>query len=371
MNITIAESRKLRAKVTFGSKWTEGFKQWPNVKWTLQIPFARKNATNGMIFAKGCVNAMDINTLQAIEIGNEPNFYAGPDRRRPYGPRQYAEEWKQYAGWVAGNITLPEGPMFQSMDIASGGNLSKWDVATMFDDYGLDEGAIIRSASYHYYQTTGGKPLRSTLLNHTDTEAKTNHFLPAIEYLNSTRDDSVHLIIGEAGSGLTNHRRDYNLEASLGTALWTVDWMLYCMSMNMTRVNMQLGVWFPFTAWTPIEYLGKPPHILGSFYGNLFIADFINKVGNLRVHQFKEAIPISEREKISAYAGYHHGELSKIVILNLEFWNQTVTEIIKSKDTDKPSSSSDKTTTTKTKTLPPPAQPDSSTSPSPPALSPI
>lgn len=64
---------------------------------------------------------------------------------------------------------------------------------------------------------------KSAIRNSTDVR-----FKDRIAYMKSTYPD-IPFLIAEVGSALGNGTgiRDFDLTASLGTALWTVDWLLY------------------------------------------------------------------------------------------------------------------------------------------------
>lgn len=81
---------------------------------------------------------------------------------------------------------------------------------------------------------------------------------------------------------------------------------------------MQLGTRFPFSPWFPVTTTineSLPAQTLGSFYGNVFVADFIGADGELRIFE----LPTSE-DNISAYAGFNSGKLSGVAVVNLELW---------------------------------------------------
>lgn len=86
---------------------------------------------------------------------------------------------------------------------------------------------------------------------------------------------------------------------------------------------MQLGSRFPFSPWlgstTTINNATLPPQTLGSFYGNVFVADFIGDAGHLQIAELQ----VDDDENISAYAAYNDAELTKIAIVNLELWRES------------------------------------------------
>lgn len=123
-------------------------------------------------------------------------------------------------------------------------------------------------------------------------------------------------VFGEVGSALSGTTLTDN---SLGTALWTADFMLHSMSLGVKGVNMQLGTNFDIASWQPVDTPSKPAQVHGNFYGQLFVADFIGTEGNLQIAPLKE-LPSAQHPNIVGYAGYNSNKLSKLAILDLQFW---------------------------------------------------
>lgn len=320
----------LFANITVGSTWIEGFRQFKDadVVWDLQVFLARKNLSNAVEFAKDCVDAIGIEKLNTLEIGNEPDIYKSSgffpnvtDRPSSYLPPDYVAEFLEFADALTGNLTLGAGPNFQALGY-SNFVVDPWNEQNAFEA-GLSPD-IVKSISEHYYQSRDGRDLGTTLMNKSAIRNSTDvRFKDRIAYMKSTYPD-IPFLIAEVGSALGNGTgiRDFDLTASLGTALWTVDWLLYTATIGVTRVNMQLGSRFPFSPWlgatTLINNQTLPPQTLGSFYGNVFVADFIGTDGRLRVAE----LPVDD-EHVSAYAGYSGDGLAKVALVNLELWRQS------------------------------------------------
>ncbi|KAH7053490.1 hypothetical protein B0J12DRAFT_57299 [Macrophomina phaseolina] len=116
--IPTGENCKLHTNVTIGALWLYSFANLPafvNPRYTLQIPLARKDVANGIAFASASVEAMGEGKLDALEIGNEPNFYPKygcgdrTDRDGSWGPVDYAREWTRYAGNLMRGVEGLEG----------------------------------------------------------------------------------------------------------------------------------------------------------------------------------------------------------------------------------------------------------------------
>ena len=78
-----------------------------------------------------------------------------------------------------------------------------------------------------------------------------------------------------------------------------------------------MGLEFVFAAWQPNQLPDSPPHLNGGFYGHVFVADFISNKGRLQVAELPQS---AKNKNISAYAGFHDGEVAKIALINQELW---------------------------------------------------
>ncbi|KKY14435.1 putative glycoside hydrolase family 79 protein [Diplodia seriata] len=333
---SLATYSSLFANITAGRGWLDGFAQFSagaDVLWDVQVFLARRNLSNAVQFARDSVSAIANagSTLHALEIGNEPDLYgrAGffpneTDRPAGYAVADYVREFAEFAGALEEGVeALGEGRKFQALALS---NLVEdpWNEENAFDA-GLSP-KLVKAVSEHFYQSEDGEDLGATLMNKTAIRRKTDaRFKSRIAYMQRAY-PSIPFLIAEAASALGNGTgiRDFDLTASLGTALWTVDWLLYAATLQqgVTRVNMQLGSRFPFSPWlgaaTVINNASLAPQTLGSFYGCVFVADFIGAAGALRVAELEV-----DDADVSAYAAYNSGRLTRVAVVNLELWRES------------------------------------------------
>lgn len=154
-----------------------------------------------------------------------------------------------------------------------------------------------------------------TPLNHNFIKDGPKPYLAAKEWLKDNGSD-IDLFLGETGRYLVDRDRypastdDGNLE----TTLWTVDTMLHATTINITRINMQLGVSMSYVAWDPIRYGHWRRAVRGPFYAHIFMADAIGQAHKTRVHE----LPGAAAKQHSAYSIYNSGILQRIAVLNME-----------------------------------------------------
>ena len=78
---------------------------------------------------------------------------------------------------------------------------------------------------------------------------------------------------------------------------------------------MQLGQVFGYVAWHPIAFDGLTPGVRSPYFGHLLAAEFIGCSKDFRVAEVHTG-----DEKLAVYAGYEHGKLVRLVIINYDFW---------------------------------------------------
>lgn len=103
---------------------------------------------------------------------------------------------------------------------------------------------------------------------------------------------------------------------NLATALWHVDYFLYCMSIGVDRIHMQQIVAPGFNMWEPVVSRWGPAVVRANYYSQPFVGDFISRTPPRVLN-----IPIPGQDVLSAYAGYVGGRLSKVVFVNMNLWS--------------------------------------------------
>jgi len=76
-------------------------------------------------------------------------------------------------------------------------------------------------------------------MNHTEIVKGLSKFTPQIQYLQENH-PKIPFNLGEVGCALNPGVQNDDLAGVLGTALWTVDYLLYAMSIVSTRVRAGL-----------------------------------------------------------------------------------------------------------------------------------
>ena len=70
--------------------------------------------------AQQAIDNIGLDNLQALEIGNEVNAYAGQGvRNSSWSPAEYVSQFHSYSDWLVDALTLPSGPLFQVLMLSS------------------------------------------------------------------------------------------------------------------------------------------------------------------------------------------------------------------------------------------------------------
>jgi hypothetical protein len=103
-------------------------------------------------------------------------------------------------------------------------------------------------------------------------------------------------------------------------AIWSVDYVLYIATLEVSRIYFHQGTPYRYSAWQPIDInstsLARPYPL---YYGNLFTSTALAG-GN------KQVDILINSTYLTAYAIYEAGQrakLSSIAVVNLNMWNST------------------------------------------------
>ena len=308
--------------VLYGPKYFSSFKNFPNARYIVDVPFAYNNLSNSLGFVGAAVEAIGKENIFALEIGNEVNLY-GSSLRQDWSPAEYAKQWTHWADEVSDRTGLRGKKVFQAAAISAvTTNVffeayredDPWEIPNMFRQGLGDERERITQASVHYYQTKANTSsnLQRDIMNHTAVVLASARVKEAVRYL---KNEGVPLVLGEIGNTLGNKSDNSLLEKTLGSALWQADAMMYWMSIGVNKVNSQLGVVFDFSLWS-VEFEKRKQEVNAAFYGQILAAEFIDSGESVIVKEFKTG-----SDTLSAYAAYGGGKLAKVALTNLQLWS--------------------------------------------------
>ncbi|KAI0473143.1 hypothetical protein GGR56DRAFT_601331 [Xylariaceae sp. FL0804] len=343
----------LQSNITLGAPWFEGFGRLSAAvptKYIVHVPLARRNRTNAVKFTRQVLKSMDgAEDLHALQIGNEPDLYVPQGwRGAGFTVGDYVDELATYMDLVGDE--LPAGRVFQVWDASNARHPFSGFGPFLENLTQKVNMSRVKTVGQHYYQATGeDTTLQGTLLNHTDTVTKSRvHFEAGLRHMKKYTD--IEYSATEVGSSIQNGGGQHaqTISNSLATAVWTVDWMLTMMTMNVDRVHMQQGKGFVFNAWQGSTAAdGTPPHVQAGFFGHVLVADFLGvaagtvttttttgtnntnntstTTGTNTTSTDRQPLRVKEvatgHAHVTAYGGYVGGALQQVALVDLRYYS--------------------------------------------------
>ncbi|KAH8807565.1 hypothetical protein F5884DRAFT_833299 [Xylogone sp. PMI_703] len=302
------QNQGIPKNLVLGPSYFDTFATLPNAQFIIDIPFATNNLANSKQFAKKAYNQIDPSNIFAFEIGNE-------------SIPKYIKQWINWSREILDTLGLPDdSKIYQAVSLSSeegpnflpGDPSSAWKIPNIFKQ-GLNETeSRIKSVSMHYYQTKAHEEssLQADIMNHGHIVRGSKFIRNAIKYLNKQK-PPIPLALAEVGNALGNSSNNSPLQNVLGDSLWMADFFLYSMSINVSRINYQSGLTFPFSLWNP-AYNNTPAGVHAAFYGQMFAADFIGSAQDVRVM----SIDLKDNF-LTTYTAYDNEKLARIAINNM------------------------------------------------------
>ncbi|KAJ3794243.1 glycoside hydrolase family 79 protein [Lentinula aff. detonsa] len=334
-NTTISQvsgANGIPLNVTLNQRWFQQCFDEANfpsgIKFIFDLPLMRNDSLaiyNMIQGAQWALEAIGGNRLEAFEIGNEEDLYVGQGVvPATWTVVDYAARWKTFNSAVVQGALIPFGldltkKWFQGLAFSGLGANLAWTTETAFNA-DVNDNHTLKSISFHSYPA-GSAPwvnLGNTFMNHTAIVANLSQVKDDIAFLGSSPStENIVFNLGETNIDFTNLNMD-QFEGVLGSALWTIDYILYGASLNINRIYLHQGTTFGYAAWQPVATDNSQPKVRSPWYGLKFAAEAIGS------HQGTTQIAPLNIVKISAYAVYKSSLLARIVLINFNEWNSTM-----------------------------------------------
>ncbi|KAJ3811220.1 glycoside hydrolase family 79 protein [Lentinula aff. lateritia] len=337
-NTTISQvsgANGIPLNVTLNQKWFQQCfdeENFPSgTKFIFDLPLMRNDSlalNNTIQGSKWALEAIGEKRLEAFEIGNEEDLYVGQGVvPANWTVVDYVARWKVFSSAVYESALVPSGldsnkKWFQGLAFSGLGANPAWTTQTAFNA-NVNENSTLKSVSLHNYPA-GTAPwvnLGNTFMNHTAIVANLSQVKDDIAFLGSSPStDDIVFNLGETNIDFTNLNMD-QFEGVLGSALWTIDYILYAASLNINRIYLHQGTTFGYAAWQPIATTSSPAKVRTPWYGLKFAAEAIGShQGPIQIAPLDILLT---SEKISAYAVYESSSLARIALINFNEWNGT------------------------------------------------
>jgi len=274
--------------------------------------------------ATEAVRGLDKVNLVSFEIGNEPDLYLQNGfRTGSWGGQVYTQEWLDRASAVWQQVLKPNG--LPSNFFEPGTTASTIGTSFMIQD--LDQYGITVQANdssnpyiaswnqhdYYYYIGVSTYPLTQYAFM---TLSTTNdQFAAWVTQIQQAFDTPYPYALREMG--VVGPIGMDDITNVFGAALWTLNFLLYAATLNISSVQLHMTDNSNASAWQPIEYYGNQPFVRPNYYG---IAAFDLAIGPSCQAQVGGYIlndpPGNYGGRIAAYSIYQDGTLATIVLIN-------------------------------------------------------
>jgi len=236
-----------------------------NVRFSLGVNLGSDNVNLAMEQATAYMNQMPAGSVEAIEIGNEPDLYAFKGIRP--SPYRYANYLADFNTWTT-NIAplLPSGTKFLGPAWASPSSLSN------AESYDSTEAAVLATVTQHYYVADGKASNPSDImLQPNSATAGAAIMAPAVitahQYGVPFRLGEMNSLFDGGEAGISN---------AFETALWSVDAMFEYGNIGLDGVNWHFGtnaIYAPFAIKVKTSSAGSAyslSSVTPLYYGLLF-----------------------------------------------------------------------------------------------------
>lgn len=120
-----------------GPSYFDSFANIPQARYVVDIPLAKNNLSNSLLFAKEAYRTLGASNIYALEIGNEPNNYPSNARPKGWSQANYAAQWNNWSGNISKALGIStDSKTYQAVALSSetgatgfpGGASGSWNV---------------------------------------------------------------------------------------------------------------------------------------------------------------------------------------------------------------------------------------------------
>lgn len=267
--------------------------------------------------------------IVAFEIGNEPDLYytSSQFRDSSWGGDVYTEEWLSRASAIYEQVVKPKGlpQSFFEAGATSHTSGTTFGISQLVSDgitkqtNGSSYVTSWNQHDYSYFTSVATYPL--TIENVLNFDTNENQFeQQAADQL--TQADATPYGYALREMGWVGPAGAANVSDVFGGALYTLNFLLYAASENLTGVQFHLVGFGYASAWLPVENDGVAAYPRPLYYGHAAFNQIIGPTCTAQVSQISLDSPPSGYDGyLRAYSIYQSGSLSSVAIINAKMAN--------------------------------------------------
>ncbi|ROW06333.1 hypothetical protein VPNG_07536 [Cytospora leucostoma] len=272
--------------------------------------------------------------IVAFEIGNEPDLYSSNGfRDSSWTSTLYSKQWLARAEAIYEQVLKPAGLRSSFFEAGATSHTS----GTTFEISAMagDSPAVVETVNgseyltswnqhdYSYFVSVTAYALTlQTIMNFDTTESQFENWVTQIEQAESTGYPYALREMGMVGPlGVQN------ISDTFGGALYTLNFLLYAASLNISGINYHMTAESYTAAWQPVTLDGLAPHVRPSYYGHAAFNQIIGPSCQAQVAQYSlTGVPSGYGSFVRAYSIYQGGSLQSIAVINSKVANVTQTD---------------------------------------------
>lgn len=234
----------------------------------------------------------------------------------------HANRFQSIATAVANALKVsPTNKFFAGPDLASYDHRSTdWSITDLFQNTNFDSTGNIKLATDHWYRCSGSACSLPDVMNHAKMISNSAHIADAVKFFQSYKNGAVEYVLDEIN--ILNGPANLTFSSSLATALYSVDFMMYCMTIGVKRVHWEQVYASNQALWQPSSSSSVPKQTRSGYYALIAAAEFIgNTGGNTKVAQITPQG--NDGTTFSSYVAYNGNTPARVALLNLNYWDQS------------------------------------------------
>lgn len=267
--------------------------------------------------------------IVAFEIGNEPDLYYASSlfRNSTWTGQIYTDQWLERASAIYSQVLEPAGLPSNFFEAGATSHTTGTTFGiTDLISYGItaktNGSSFVTSWSQHdYTYFTGVATYDLTIeniLNFATVEGQLEN--QAQDQIEAAEKTAYGYALREMGwVGPVGAK---NVSDTFGGALYTLNFLLYAASLNMTGVQFHMTAGSYTAAWQPITLDGVAPYPRPLYYGHAAFNQIIGPTCTAQVSRYSlSSVPTGYDSYLRAYSIYQAGSLATIAVINAKMAN--------------------------------------------------
>lgn len=300
------------------------------VTWGLNLAYSDDDYISRIVtMAQQVINRCTNLDIVAFEIGNEPDLYYASSvfRNSSWSGDIYTDEWLARASAIYEQVLEPAGlpqAFFEpgATSHTSGTTFGITDLISYGITAKTNGSSYVTSWNQHDYTYFVGVATYAltleNILNFATIEGQLQN--QAEDQIEAAEKTAYGYALREMGWVGPVGAKD--VSDTFGGALYTLNFLLYAASINMTGVQFHMTANSYTAAWQPVELDGVAPYPRPLYYGHAAFNQIIGPTCTAQVSQYSlSSVPSGYDSYLRAYSIYQAGSLATIAIINAKIAN--------------------------------------------------